>query len=270
MKSIILDSKQHSNMSDKIIIVYSGPHKPQMVKLKEWLSKNLGQFTYQLSSQFLLWWKIKRSNPKCIITYNKNLIKKRNVKTIKEYCANGGKLIALHHNVSSMMLRRPEWLDLMKINIVKGDDAEYPWSVIEGGDLYLTNLQPDNAITTKGIEYDSEVPMLKLSVDPTKKVLTHELDESQQKEFHSREKEKAIEFKKSEYFINHLPLPEPNRILLFGIFFHDPESGREFISNNGGWKMPYKEGMIYYLMPGHSVHDYHENYCNIIRNCILD
>lgn len=257
-------------MSDEIIIVYNTPHKPQMERLKAWLDENITQYKFKMSTQLFLWWKIKRSNPACVIVYNKNLMGRLNVKAIKKYCAQGGKVITLHHNVSSMMLRRPEWLDFVQVYIKRGDDAEYPWSVIEGGDLYLTNLQPNSEITTEGIEYDAEVPELNLREDPSKMVLTHELKGEAKTEYQERKKEPAIEFKKSEYFINHVPLPNPQRTLLFGVYFKDPESGRMFISNNGGWKMPYKKGMIYYFMPGHAIHDYHQQYCSIIKNCILD
>ncbi|MBD3351460.1 MAG: hypothetical protein GF364_08230 [Candidatus Lokiarchaeota archaeon] len=255
----------------KILILYSGPHKLQMIALKKWLSQNLPDYDYKLSTQFWFAKRVKKYDPPCIITYNKNLIRTKNINAIKEYCDKGGKLIALHHNVSSMMMRQPEWLEMMKVKIEKGEKAEYPWSVIEGGDLYLTNLAPDSIITTNEIKYKDSVPAINLPIEPNKVVTTHELlTKDQKQEYHSREKEPAILFNKSEYFINHVLLPEPERTLLFALYFIDEASGREFISNNGGWKMPFGQGTIYYLMPGHSVHDYNDTYCKIIRNCIMD
>jgi hypothetical protein len=148
---------QHSTQKTVLILV-NGPHKPPMIQLKKWLEQHLPDFRYQICSQFLFGWKIRQLQPQAIITYNKNLYTPTTVKALINYTNNGGRLIALHHNISSMMLRRPEWLNFCQIEIIRGPGVEYPWSVIEGGDLYLYNLAPRHPVTTDGISYpDKEI-----------------------------------------------------------------------------------------------------------------
>jgi len=252
-----------------IFILYNTLHKKQMVKLTEWLRQNLPQYEIEMSTQFMFARKIKKTNPVGVITYNKNLYSKKNLDALINYCNKGGKLITLHHNISSMMLRRPEWLEFTGIEITKGKKVKYPWSVIEGGDLYMFNINPGHAITWENIEYTDQAPLYALEVNPNSTTLTYELDENQQEQIKPLEKQPAILFKESEYFINHIPLPDPNRELLFGLYFTDQKSGRKFFSANGGWITKKGKGTLIYLMPGHGKSDYNEMYCRIIKNCLI-
>jgi len=81
-------------------------------------------------------------------------------------------------------------------------------------------------------------------------------------------KQPAVKFSNSEYFINHVLLPAPERVLLFGAYFIFPKKGKAFISANGGWMLPIGQGRLFYFMAGHSIQDYHESYCNIIKNTL--
>jgi hypothetical protein len=264
-----MNSKEKST----VLILYNNPHKPQMVKLQNWLIENLPQFNYKLATQFLFAWKLKKLNPVAVITYNKHLYTLKNVIALKSYANNGGNLIALHHNISSMHMRRPEWLDFVKVRIEKGKESKHPWSVIEGSDLYFVNLNPEHPITTNDVNYSNQAPIFEqfegYNHDTSQDVLTVELNSDQKKLVENGKKQPAILFQKSEYFINHIPIPDPSRELLFGIYFNDPPSKRQFVSANGGWTMVVGKGRLTYLMPGHSPLDYNEEYCTIIRNCIL-
>ncbi len=263
-------SSSNNSQNGKVLILANGNHRIPMRKLKAWLEKNLPQYSYKICGQFFFRRRVQWTKPKAIITYNKNLMRANTVKALKQYTKAGGILLALHHNVSSMMLRRPEWLEFTGIKIEKGEDADNRWSVIEGGDLYLTNLQKEHPITTKNVEYGNSMPDFDFDPDPSQPVLTHELSEEEKQNLKASEGESrpAILFESSEYFINHVPVPEDNRTFLFGQYFNDQPSGRQFYSANGGWMMPKGKGWLFYLMPGHSSKDYNENYCNIIKNCI--
>ena len=263
-------SSSKASSGQTVLILANGNHRVPMRKLKDWLEKNLPQYTYKICGQFFFRRRVQITKPKAIITYNKNLMRLKTVKALKQYTESGGILLALHHNVSFMMLRRPEWLDFTGIQIEKGEAAKHPWSVIEGGDLYLTNLQPDHPITTTNVKYVSTMPNFEFDPDPSEKVLTTELSEEEKQNLKKSEAEKrpAILFESSEYFINHIPLADPDRTFLFGQYFDDQASGRQFHSANGGWMIPKGNGWLFYLMPGHSSKDYHENYCNVIKNCI--
>ena len=158
-------------MKNKILILYNQPHKAQMVKLRDWLQRNLPQYHYELCKQLKFLWKMKTGSSAihAILTYNKSLYWKSVVKQIIKYCEKGGKVIALHHNISSMMLKRPEWLEFAKIQITKGKNVRYPWAATEGGTLHIYNLSDTHPITSDNLEYNEKGPAV--NFNPTNKDL---------------------------------------------------------------------------------------------------
>ncbi len=253
-----------------------------MVVLTEWLTNNVPEFYFRMVQQWRFNLFMRRNVPAAIFTYNKSLYKKKTVKNIIAFCEKGGKVIALHHNVSSVMLRRPEWLAFTDVDIKKGEKNPYPWSVIEGGDLFLLQLNSEDKIM-KGVVLEGDAPELNqlaelqglkppenIHLEGDKRIVSFEIPPEIHAEVDALPRAPALVFKKSEYFINLVLNPNPNRELLFAAYFEDPESGRRYFSANGAWKLPRGEGVLYYFMPGHSTWDFTEEYCKILRNCLLE
>lgn len=248
-----------------------------MEVLKAWLEANLPRYKYKFAKQGNVRSKIRKLRPTAIIAYNKNLYKTKVVEALKTFCMNGGTLVALHHNVSSMMLRQPAWLEFVNVSITKGD-VPHPWGTIEGGDNYLYNLAHGNPITSLDLAYDSSAPSItsfnqELGLagfhdDPSKKIISHEISGEDMEKSSMVEQESTIKIPCSEYFINLVLNPEPDRKLLFAIFYRDDVKKRHYISANGGWMARRGDGMLFYLMPGHSIGEYNDQFCTIIKNCL--
>lgn len=258
-------------MKPLIYLHVNSPHRAPMEKLCGWLQKQMPEYEFQIISPFLSAWKIKRNKPYAIITYNKNCYSNTTVSALIEFTQKGGRLIALHHNISSMMMRQPKWLAFAKVQIEKGEHAKYPWSVMEGGDLFLFNLSPNHPITTNNVTFPDSAPILEtygMKADASQWVLTHALTTVEMTKVSQERTQPALKFHESEYFINHVLLPAPERVLLFGEYFIFPKKGKAFISANGGWMLPVGRGKLFYFMPGHSSHDYNEEYCHIIKNAL--
>lgn len=281
----------------EVLILYNKPHKRQMQVLATWLRQHAPHRRYQLVTQWRLNRALRKASlgkpkkaprttprgtpPRAVITYNKSLFRAKTVQRLVRYCKAGGTVVALHHNVSSMMLRRPAWLAFTGVHVTRDPAAAHRWGVIEGGDLFLLNLAPEHPVTTRDVPYEAEAPRVdaleglagvlpepSFHVDPGREIFTYEIPPDRQAAAADLPRAPAIVLPKSEYFINHELRPDPARTLLFAVYFTDAASGRQLFSANGGWVVPRGKGLLYYFMPGHSPADYTAAYCQVIANCL--
>ena len=167
------------------------------------------------------------------------------------YTQSGGKLIALHHSISSGKRKNKEWFKFLGVTLPEADvDAGgYKW--IEGVTQQIVNLAPDHFITTHKVVYPEQIAF-KAAGDARERRLP------------------GVTLKESEVYINHVLADDKTRTRLLGFKYTDKTSGKTYMQTRSGWVKPSGQGWIVYLQPGHSLHDL-ENpvYDRILLNAII-
>lgn len=184
-----------------------------------------------------------------IVYIHRNLNEAAELAFIK-YTQEGGKLIPLHHSISSGKRKNKQWFKFLGVELPEKDVSLGGYKWIEGVTLGMVNFAPDHFITTHKVQYPEQIPWKAPQGDtPEKKLpgftLTH-----------------------SEVYLNHV-LTEP-RTLLFGLKYKDAKSGQTYDQNHAGWIRSSGKGWIIYLLPGHSTLEF-ENpaYSRIVVNAVL-
>lgn len=165
------------------------------------------------------------------------------------YANNGGKLINLHHSISSGKRTNAQWFAFMAVDLPKKDVNEGGYKWIEGIKMDIVNLAPAHFITSHKIQYEAQIEYT--SSETTKAI--------QASGFHLHE---------SEVYLNHTYTGP--RTLLLGLKYTDEKTGKLWMQDRAGWFKPAGKGWLFYFMPGHSVREFeHPNYSRIVINAVI-
>jgi hypothetical protein len=186
-----------------------------------------------------------------VMVYIHKDLKEGPEKAFIKYAEGGGKLIVLHHGVSSGKRKNKYWFKFLGLTLPEADvDAGgYKW--IKDISQQVVNLS-DHFITTSKVIYPE-------------KVAFHPAGE---------EKEKlrpgfTLE-KNSEVYINHTLAADPTRQILLGYRYTDKTSGKTYMQATYGWLKPTGKGWTLYLQPGHSLDDLkHPTFERILLNALV-
>lgn len=170
-------------------------------------------------------------------------------KAFIDYAQSGGKLILLHHSISSGKRSNRYWFPFLKISLLEGDFSQGGYKWIEGVRMELVNLAPKEYITTHKVKYGSQVMYQSSDRGGGEKSYPGFLLED------------------TEVYLNHV-FKGP-RTILMGVKYTDAKSGKTYMQDRAGWYMPAGKGWVLYFMPGHSIHDF-ENpvYAQILTNAV--
>jgi hypothetical protein len=165
------------------------------------------------------------------------------------YTTNGGKLIALHHSISSGKRSNAHWFSFLGVDLPARpfEQGGYRW--IESVTLEIVNLSPKHFITTHKVKYPEKFlcPDQPATGNPQLKP--------------------GFSLADSEVYLNH-ELSPPHQVLL-GFKYHDIKSGRDFMQSTAGWLRPQGKGWVFYFMPGHSERDFQNPaYAQILLNAL--
>lgn len=165
-----------------------------------------------------------------------------------EYADDGGKLILLHHSISSGKRRNRFWLPRIGVELRQGDAASGGYKWIEGVRLGLVNLAPRHFITRNKVTYAER---LEFAGDG-----------------HRRAVRPGFTLGHSEVYLNHHLSGQ--RTILLGLVYNDPHTGVTWMQGTAGWVMPLGKGRVVYLMPGHSPEEFqHPAYGRLIANAVI-
>ena len=145
------------------------------------------------------------------------------------YTQQGGKLIVLHHSISSGKRNNEKWFSFLGVELPTGpvEQGGYKW--IEPATVQWVNLDQKHYITSHKVEYAEKIE-------------------------YKSEQLPGFTLHHSEAYINHV-ITEPRQILL-GIKYLDEKSGKVYMQDRAGWLRKQGKGLIVYLMPGHSSADF--------------
>jgi hypothetical protein len=180
-----------------------------------------------------------------VIVYIHGALAPQPEKAFIEYTKGGGKLVALHHSISSGKRKNADWFPFLGVSLPEGDVTNGGYKWIEGVTWDLVNLNTNHFIMTNRVQYPTRI-----AYAPNKPELP------------------GFTLHHSEVYLNHVHV-EP-RTLLMGLKFTDPKSGLSYSQERAGWLKSAGKGWIVYLMPGHTVKDFEDPaYGQIVVNAVI-
>lgn len=184
-----------------------------------------------------------------VIVYIHKNLDERAEKAFVEYAQSGGKLILLHHSISSGKRKNKYWFPFLKIVLPEGDVNQGGYKWIEGVKMELVNLAPNEYITTHKIKYESQITYQSSDLGGGERSYPGFMLEG------------------TEVYLNHV-LKGP-RTILMGVKYTDAKSGTTHMQDRGGWFMRTGKGCVVYFMPGHRAQDFeHPIYAQLIANAV--
>ncbi len=165
------------------------------------------------------------------------------------YTEQGGRLVPLHHSISSGKARNRHWFGFLGVNLPKGpvEAGGYKWT--EGVSFEVVNLAPEHFITSHKLRYPAQVRWQAQPGDREQKL-------------------PGFSFEHSEVYLNHV-LKDQAHTRLLGLKYIDP-SGKIFMQGHAGWVKPAGRGWIVYLLPGHSAADFQGSvYPRLVANAVI-
>jgi trehalose utilization protein len=169
--------------------------------------------------------------------------------TFIDYAKSGGKLILLHHSISSGKRSNQYWFPFLGIKLPQGDLSQGGYHYYEGIEMELVNLAPDSYVTTHQVKYDRQV--------------SYQRSDAGEPEVPYP----GFELRDTEVYLNHV-FTSPKHILL-GFKAKDPKTGKVYMQDRAGWYERADKGWVFYFMAGHSRKDFdNPAYAQIVVNAI--
>lgn len=164
------------------------------------------------------------------------------------YVKGGGKLILLHHSISSAKRKNKDWLPFFQITLPTTKFEEGGYAYFDPATFQVVNIAPHNYVTTHDVKYTEKVSYASDGTGPAK-----ELD--------------AFTAPDTEIYLNHRF--DGPRTKLLGLKWTEPKSGRTYIQDTAGWQMDLQGGSAYYFMVGHRAADFEiPGYAQILANAL--
>jgi Trehalose utilisation len=164
------------------------------------------------------------------------------------YAQEGGKLILLHHSISSHKRENKDWFSFLHIELPPGDLAVGGYKYFAPVSFDIVDLAHGSYVTSHNVHFDKTVPY----TDPAggaERTLP------------------GTSFDDTEVYLNHRL--EGPRTLLLGIKYRDPASGVVYMQDTAGWLMQSGKGMVFYFMVGHRPEDFNNPaYSQILSNAV--
>jgi hypothetical protein len=235
-----------SPKASKVIIVQD--EMPQMEVLAKFLREK-GKCSVTITDQ--------NSFPKDLSAYDAVIVfihrdlQENTENSIINYTQKGGKLICLHHSISSKKAQNKFYFDFLGIRLDKGpmEKGGYKW---KESSWSLVNLNSKHFITNFNVSWNENISYAPSDYPSSKRAYP------------------GITLKQdSEVFINHKFTDGREKIVLCGLVYYDKESDKTYMQDRGAWIKRQGKGTILYFMPGHIASDYeNKNISQMILNAI--
>ncbi len=192
-----------------------------------------------------------------IVFIHKNLFEPTE-KAIIDYTKEGGRLIILHHSISSGKAKNTYYFDFLGLQLDHPETSRYPQAP-NGGyawtdpvTLYMVNLNPNHFIVSNNVEWKDTIQYQ--SSDQPSVMGTWP----------------CLRFPESEVYLNHKFTDGREKTVLCGLKFYDTRNLTWYFQDRAAWIKPQGKGHIVYFLPGHTAKDYeNKNMTQMILNAIL-
>jgi len=222
--------------------------KPQMDVLAKFLTEK-GKLHVKIIDQQSL--PTQLSAYKAVIVFIHRQLDEPTERAIIDYTKAGGRLVCLHHSISSRKAENKFYFDFLGMQLNKGpmEDGGYAW---KASNWTLVNLNPRHYITNHDIEWNQQMTYSSSDKPAMEKSYP------------------CIALKNdSEVFINHRFTDGREKTVLCGMIYTDKATGKTYMQDRGAWIKNRGKGTIVYLMPGHCESDYqNENIARMVLNTV--
>lgn len=165
-----------------------------------------------------------------------------------QYAKNGGKLIVLHHSISSGKRKNKDWFSFLGLELPKVDEKAPAYKYIDDMNMNVVNLAPKHFITTHQVNYPEKIDYQREGTPKFKSL-------------------PGFNFPKTEVYLNHNLLTP--RTILLGFKFTDPE-GKAWMQDRSAWCMKAGKGWVFYSQAGHYAQDFADpTYARILANAVI-
>ncbi len=169
-------------------------------------------------------------------------------KAFIQYANDGGKLIVLHHSISSGKRKNKEWFSFLGLELPKAEEVAPAYKYIDDMDMDIVNLAPKHFITTNKVIYPEKIKYQPEGTSKAKNL-------------------PGFNFPKTEVYLNHRLLTP--RTILLGFKFTDPD-GKEWMQDRSAWCMKTGKGWVFYSQAGHYAKDFEDpTYARILANALI-
>jgi hypothetical protein len=159
------------------------------------------------------------------------------------YAREGGRLVLLHHSISSGKRKNRDWFDFLQVELPLGNVREGGYQWREGVPLQIYRVA-NHYITT------------------------HQVDWPQSLAAKEGERRPAATLEDSEVYLNHVL--RGSQVRLLGLRYPHPDTGKTYIQETAGWYKRTDRGWLFYFMPGHSEKEFESPvYRQILLNTLL-
>jgi hypothetical protein len=185
-----------------------------------------------------------------VVVYIHGALSEKAENAFIDYAENGGKLVLLHHSISSGKRKNAHWFSFLGVALPEADLSKGGYKWIEGVNFSLVNLDSHHFIMTNRVEWPERIAYSTTNAHPPAEGLP------------------AFRLSETEVYLNHVHTGA--RTLLMGLKYEDATSGITYMQDTSGWLKQAKKGWIIYFMPGHTRHDF-ENpaYSQIVANAVI-
>lgn len=164
------------------------------------------------------------------------------------YAKDGGKLIVLHHSISSGKRKNKDWFSFLGLELPKAEEAAPAYKYIDDMNMDIVNLAHKHFITSHKIIYPKKIKYQPEGTSKTKNL-------------------PGFNFPKTEVYLNHNLLTP--RTILLGFKFTDPD-GKEWQQDRSAWCMKTGKGWVFYSQAGHYAEDFADpTYARILANAVI-
>ncbi len=170
-------------------------------------------------------------------------------KAFIDYAEAGGKLILLHHSISSGKRPNRYWLPFLGVTLPMGELSRGGYKYFDPIEMEMVNLAPNNFIASHQVNYEAKIAYKSPDFGGVEKELP------------------GFRLADTEVYLNHVF--EGERTVLLGLKFRDPKSGVTYMQDTAGWYKRAGRGIVMYFMPGHSVKEFENpTYSQILVNAV--
>jgi hypothetical protein len=167
-----------------------------------------------------------------------------------DYAQGGGRLVLLHHSISSGKRKNHDWFEFLAVKLPEGslEAGGYKWT--EAVKVQWVALA-STYVMTNGVSYPEQIRYRQEHATAT-----------------NGERElPGFTLDGTEVYLNHVL--EGPRTLLMGLKYTDLKTGKLWMQETAGWFKKAGKGTVLYFMPGHRVEDFEDpSYGRIVVNAV--
>jgi hypothetical protein len=186
-----------------------------------------------------------------VIVYIHGALSERAENAFIDYAQAGGKLVLLHHSISSGKRKNAHWFSFLGVSLPDGDVTSGGYKWIEGVSFSLVNLNPSHFIMTNHVNWPQQIGWSTNAATAGAKL-------------------PGFTLSGTEVYLNHVHT-QPHTLLM-GLKYDFAGNGtkKTYMQSTAGWVKQAGKGQVIYLMPGHTKHDFETaEYGQIVENAVI-